>query len=174
MNTLKHDLERAIPHFDTTSEDITALTLEGKRALMRRRTRVGGGLATSGLAVAGVALGVTAMFTQNGQPGSHDVTAALPTAAPAQTVEPQISLASLRQVANACDGFEVRLKTQSQAASQAKLIYDGSPVHASQQVDGEGWVAAQYDCGAKIVRVLQVDERGVVGVKRPRFDAASL
>lgn len=161
MDTLKSDLERAIPHFDTTSDGMAALTRDGKQALRRRRARVGGAVTTSGLAVAGVVMAATVMFTQGGQQDTNGATPGGATAAPraarpSQPVEAEISLASLQKVADVCG--ELTLDPDSKT-----LTNDGQAVAASDEANGDGWSAAQYACGPDIIRILQADDRGLVG-----------
>jgi len=161
MDTLKHDLERAIPHFDKTSHDMAALTRDGKQALRRRRARVGGAVTTGGLAVAGIAIAATVMFAPGGQQDTIDATPGDATTAPgtatsSEPVQTAISLASLQKVADACG--ELTLDPESKT-----LTNNGHTVGASDQASGDGWSAAQYACGADIIRIVQADDRGLVG-----------
>jgi hypothetical protein len=161
VDTLKNDLERAIPRFDTTSNGMAALTRDGRRALRRRRARVAAVLTTGGLAVAGVAMGATVMFAEGGQQDTNGATAGGATSAPrtatsSQPVEADLSLASLQQVADACGPFT--LDTASKT-----LTNDGQIVDASDEAHGDGWSAAQYACGSDILRIVQADDRGLVG-----------
>lgn len=170
MDTLKNDLERAIPHFDTTSEGMAALTREGKQALRRRRARVGGAVTTSGLAVAGVAMAASAMFAHGGQQDTNatpgGATTAPRTATPSQPVEAEFSLASLQLVADACG--EVTLDPGSKT-----LTSGGHSVNASEEASGDGWSAAEYACRSDIIRIVQADGRGLVG-RYPASEGGSL
>lgn len=160
MDTLKNDLERAIPHFDTTSNDIQALASEGRQALRRRRTRIGALLTTGGLAVAGVAMGGVLIGSQGGQ-HTKDTTAGggaetVLTQTPSEAVSVEISLAGLHQVADSCGELTVDRESNT-------LTHGGQTVDASDTANGDGWAAAQYACGPDIVRIVQTDGRGIIG-----------
>lgn len=167
MDMLRDELERAIPQVDADDHDLHALIGAGRQALRRRRARVSGTLAAGGLVVAGLALGATGVLSQGvPEPGgdravatgrSNAEASASPAAEPATVA---LSLASLQQVADTCGEVTLDPATRTLSNGDRRLSRAG-------QVEGDGWVAVEFACGADIVRIMQFPDGGLVG----RYDA---
>ena len=161
MQTLKDDLERAIPRPETGGGDLDALVRAGRQSLRRRRARVSGALTAGGLAVAGLGLGVSTMLApdrpQDAEPsaGSASDSAAPVTTRTPRPVDVELTLASLRTLADSCGGVTLDANTMT-------LTSEGETVTATDRVRGDGWVAMEYPCDSDVLRILQYDDRAAV------------
>ncbi|MFT4011048.1 MAG: hypothetical protein QM655_13515, partial [Nocardioidaceae bacterium] len=147
MDTLKDDLELAIPRIDAGDDRLDTLIRAGRQAVRQRRARIGGALTAGGLVVAGLALGATAMLAQDAPgPDGNQPLAIGPGATRSVTAE--LTLASLQEVADTCGEVTVDPATKT-------LTSGGQAVTPTDQLKGDGWVAVEYPCGSDVVRVLQ-------------------
>ena len=107
MDTLKDELELAVPRVDPGPAGTEQLLTAGHRAVRRRRARVGGVIAAGGLVVATVAVGaVDVLAPDRAQRATEPAVATAPTA-PRASSAPEVrkvplSLESLLEVSGRC------------------------------------------------------------------------
>lgn len=172
MDTLRDELDQAIPRFDPGTgpiePDLERLVGAGRRAVRRRRARVCsaavGGLLVSGLAVAGTgilpSLGPHVEKDPLVVTDTASATSGTPPADTSQEIE--LSLASLLEVSRACGRYS-RLE-----AGSGTLTAAGEEVEPTEQVTGSGWSATEFRCGSDVIRLLHGGGQGIVG----RYPAA--
>src|SRR5689334_18423045 len=107
MDTLKDELELAVPRVDPGPAGTEQLLTAGRRAVRRRRARVGGVLAAGGLAVATVAVGATDTPAPDRARQATDPAVATAPGAPRSSSAPEVrkvplSLESVLQVSGRC------------------------------------------------------------------------
>jgi hypothetical protein len=145
MDTLKDELEHAVPHLDPY-DGLDELVAAGRRAVRRRRARVGGVLAAGGLVVATVAVGAS---PDRAQRASEPAVVTAPTAPRSSTTpgEPEValSLASVLEASGRCPGRS------------------GGDLERVGALRGDGWSAVELACGDGSVRVLQTPDGELVG-----------
>jgi hypothetical protein len=149
MDTLKDELEHAVPHLDPHG-GLDDLVTAGRRAVRRRRARVGGVLAAGGLAVATVAVGATGAPAPDRAQQATDPAAATAPGAARSSSAPEVrkvplSLESVLEVSGRCPGRSGRELDRVEA-----LWID------------DGLAAVEFACGEGSVRVLQTPDGELV------------
>lgn len=159
--TLHHDLDRALPHPEVPDALLTRALSEGRTAVRRRRTVLAGALTSGGLAAAGIAIAAVTIVGGQSGPSQDGPVGGTVAAGPPSTAQPGLSLAAMRQVVDACPGV-----LSLSADGGREITADGEPVAARAQVDGPGWLATEYVCGADVIRFLSpttAPDTGVLG-----------
>jgi hypothetical protein len=148
MDTLKDELELAVPRVDPGPDTLDGLVVAGRRAVRRRRVRaggllVGGGLVAASLAVSGPGL----LSPDDGQRVRDPAVATAPGA-------PQSSAAPTRS-------FRVRLSLDTLLEVHGKCGRRSTPERVD-EARGDGWSAVEFACGGATVRVLRTPDGGLV------------
>lgn len=156
MDTLKDDLERAVPHVDPGPDGVDGLVAAGRRAVRRRRVAAVGLLAGGGLVAASLAIGAT---TPDDQREARDPAMATAPGAP----QPSATKAS---------GVPLSLESLVEAAGECpRSAGGGDPERVVELRDAGRWSAVELACGDGTVRVLRTPDGELVGryrVEHPR------
>lgn len=151
MDTLKDDLERAVPHVDPGPDRADELVGAGRRAVRRRRAAAVGALAGAGLVAASVATGIAGVTPRDDRREASDPAAIAASPSRPESREPArlrqtpLTLQSLLEVAGRCPGR------------------GGEPERVEALVVEDAYEAVEFECGGGSVRVVRTAEGEEVG-----------